>query len=93
MGLAYAGSNRADLILLLSPVLTDAKSNMEVRTIAAKYKAINGWLGQYWRCALKKAIGRLFLLSVTVFSVEVHLPATNTERDLLASFLFGEISC
>ena len=30
LGLAYAGSNRADVIQLLLPVMHDSKSNMEV---------------------------------------------------------------
>ena len=30
LGLAYAGSNREDVIALLLPVLTDSKSSMEV---------------------------------------------------------------
>ena len=32
LGLAYAGSNREDVISLLLPVMGDSKSNMEVST-------------------------------------------------------------
>ncbi|XP_002120594.3 26S proteasome non-ATPase regulatory subunit 2-like [Ciona intestinalis] len=35
LGLAYAGSNRMDLISLLTPVMADSKSNMEVIGITA----------------------------------------------------------
>ncbi|XP_074660514.1 26S proteasome non-ATPase regulatory subunit 2-like [Tubulanus polymorphus] len=35
LGLAYAGSNREDVISLLTPVLNDTKSNMEVIGLAA----------------------------------------------------------
>ena len=33
LGMAYAGSNREDVISLLLPVMGDSKSNMEVRDI------------------------------------------------------------
>ena len=39
LGLAYAGSNRPDIVILLSPVLTDAKSNMEVRDLNSSMNA------------------------------------------------------
>lgn len=32
LGLAYAGSNREDVLSLLLPVMGDSKSSMEVRT-------------------------------------------------------------
>jgi 26S proteasome regulatory subunit N1 len=35
LGLAYAGSNRDDVLCLLLPVLSDSKSNMEVIGMAA----------------------------------------------------------
>lgn len=35
LGLAYAGSNREDIISLLLPVLADSKSNMEVVGVTA----------------------------------------------------------
>uniref|UniRef100_H2YBG1 26S proteasome non-ATPase regulatory subunit 2 n=1 Tax=Ciona savignyi TaxID=51511 RepID=H2YBG1_CIOSA len=35
LGLAYAGSNRMDLVSLLTPVMTDSKSNMEVIGVTA----------------------------------------------------------
>ncbi|KAG1678341.1 26S proteasome non-ATPase regulatory subunit 2 [Nymphon striatum] len=35
LGLAYAGSNREDVLSLLTPVMSDSKSNMEVTAMAA----------------------------------------------------------
>ena len=43
LGLAYAGSNRQDVLSLILPVLADPKSNLEVRIftftfIAGRYR-------------------------------------------------------
>ena len=39
LGLAYAGSNRQDVLSLILPVLADPKSNLEVRIFSVTFIA------------------------------------------------------
>ena len=63
LGLAYAGSNRQEVLSLILPVLGDPKSNLEVRCLTTGYfyiyskplllnyhfffRCIGDWYGEY----------------------------------------------
>lgn len=50
MGIAYAGTNRDNVLSLLIPVISDPKSNMEVRLYYYFLKQFYSYLMQAFYC-------------------------------------------